>query len=83
VSRGRKNRKTQAREHESLREKVVLLFGESDNDRRAIKELAEGLRPELRGHVKPRPRLVLVKGATPEKLGKRKTDLSTQVTVER
>jgi hypothetical protein len=83
MSRGRQSRKIQAREHESLRKKIVLLFGESDNDRRAIKELAEGLRPELRGHVEPRPRLVLVKGVTPEELGKRKTDLSKQVAVDR
>lgn len=83
MSRGRKGGKGPARKRKAL-PKAVLLFGESDNDRRAIKELAEGLRPELRGHVHIRRRpLVLVKGVTPEELARRKTDLGTQVAADR
>ena len=64
--------------------KAVLVFGESDNDCKAIKELAEGLRPALSGHVQIRRRpLVLVKGVTPDELEKRVRDLSRQVNAER
>jgi hypothetical protein len=64
--------------------KAVLVFGESDNDCKAIKELAEGLRPVLTGHVLTRRRpLVLVKGVTPDELVKRVRDLSQQVKAER
>lgn len=83
MSRGRASREPAARRRKAL-PKAVLLFGESDNDRRAIKELAEGLRPALRGHVQMRRRpLVLIKGVTPEELGKRVTDLGQQVAADR
>jgi hypothetical protein len=47
---------------------IVLVFGESEHDRRAIKLLVEGLRPELAGLVEERRQpLVLIKNALPEK----------------
>jgi hypothetical protein len=47
---------------------VVLVFGESENDRRAIRHLVHGLRPDLKGTVHERRNpLVLMKGALPEK----------------
>lgn len=47
---------------------IVLVFGESEHDRRAIKRLVEGLRPDLSGLVEERREpLVLIKGALPEK----------------
>jgi hypothetical protein len=46
----------------------VLVFGESEHDRRAIKLLVEGLRPDLAGLVEERRQpLVLIKNALPEK----------------
>jgi len=49
------------------RRAVVLVFGESDHDRRAIRHLTEGLRPDLVGKVEPRSApLVLIKNATRE-----------------
>jgi hypothetical protein len=46
----------------------VLVFGESEHDRRAIKRLVEGLRPDLVGLVEERRQpLVLIKGALPER----------------
>lgn len=50
------------------RRTVVLVFGESEHDRRAIRHLVEGLRPDLVGAVETRHQpLVLLKKATPEK----------------
>ena len=47
---------------------IVPVFGESEHDRRAIKLLVEGLRPELAGLVeKRRQPLVLIKNTLPEK----------------
>jgi len=47
---------------------VVLVFGESDNDTKAVRHLVEGLRPDLSGIVEPRRHpLVLIKNATPER----------------
>lgn len=47
---------------------IVLVFGESEHDRRAIKLLVEGLRPELARLVEERRQpLVLIKNALPEK----------------
>ncbi len=46
------------------REPVVLVFGESDNDRRAIQHLLRGLRKDLRVELRRDP-LVLIKGANP------------------
>ncbi len=44
----------------------MLVFGESEHDRRAIKRLVEGLRPDLDGKVEERRRpLVLIKGTLP------------------
>lgn len=83
MSRGRAGHEPTDRKRKTL-PKAVLLFGESDNDRRAIKELAEGLRPGLRGHVEIRRRpLVLIKGVTPEVLARRVTDLGLQVKADR
>lgn len=83
MSGGRKGRKAGAHTRKTL-PKAVLVFGESDNDRRAIQELAEGLRPELRGHVRRLQRpLVLVKGVRPEELRKRVMDLTQQVAAAR
>lgn len=83
MSRGRAGSKPKAGKNKAL-PKAVLLFGESDNDRQAIKELAEGLRPALRGHVQIRRRpLVLVKGVTPEELARNVADLGTQVAADR
>jgi hypothetical protein len=49
------------------RRPIVLVFGESEHDRRAIKRLVEGLRPDLKGLVEERRQpLVLIKGALPE-----------------
>lgn len=46
---------------------VVLVFGEDDHDRRAIKSLIEALAPSLIGKVQLRRQpLVLIKGSTPE-----------------
>jgi hypothetical protein len=62
------------------RRSVVLVFGEDEHDRRAIRHLAEGIRPDLRGKVEVRRQpLVLIKGATPEKArsnAQRITDLA-------
>lgn len=47
---------------------MVLVFGESEHDRRAIVHLVQGLRPDLRGKVEERRQpLVLIKGALPQK----------------
>lgn len=47
---------------------IVLVFGESEHDRGAIKRLVEGLRPDLTGLVEERRQpLVLIKGALPER----------------
>lgn len=55
------------RQREARRE-VVLVFGESENDRRAIQHLVVALRPDLEGAVEPRRSpLVLIKGALPKK----------------
>lgn len=78
----RKGRKGADRKDAGLK-KVVLLFGESDNDCKAIKELAEGLQPKLRGCVRHVPRLVLIKGVTPEVLAKHKANLGQLVAANR
>ena len=45
-----------------------LVFGENEHDQKAIRVLAEGLRPDLAGTLLCRRRpLVLIKGARPEK----------------
>lgn len=50
------------------RRPLVLVFGESQNDRRAVKLLVEGLRPDLAGLVEERREpLVFIKKALPEK----------------
>jgi hypothetical protein len=50
------------------RRPIVLVFGESEHDRRAIKLLVEGLRPDLAGLVEERRQpLVLIKNALPKK----------------
>lgn len=83
MSRGHADSKPRAGKRKAL-PKAVLLFGESDNDQRAIKELAEGLRPTLRGHVHIRRRpLVLIKGVTPEELARNVSDLDKQVAADR
>lgn len=47
---------------------IVLVFGESEHDRRAIRRLVEGLRPDLAGLVEERREpLVLIKRALPDK----------------
>lgn len=72
------------RSAERRRKKVLLLFGESENDRGAVKELDEGLRPELRGHLQERRKpLMLVKKVTPDELRARKRSLAQQVMIER
>lgn len=64
--------------------KVLLLFGESENDRGAIKELVEGLHSKLNGHIELRRRpLVLVKGVSGEELAQRKHSLAAQVEADR
>jgi hypothetical protein len=50
------------------RRPLVLVFGESEHDRRAIKLLVEGLRPDLTGAVEERRQpLVLIKNSLPQK----------------
>lgn len=50
------------------RRSVVLVFGEDEHDRRAIRHLAEGLRSDLAGRVETRRQpLVLIKGVAPAK----------------
>jgi hypothetical protein len=57
-----------------------LVFGESDNDRRAVRELILALRPELDRRVQLRERpLVLIKGVTPAKLRTRVSALRRTV----
>lgn len=47
---------------------VVLVFGESENDTRAIKTLTRALRPDLDADVEARRKpVVLIKGALPKK----------------
>ena len=52
------------RRDRGTRDPVVLVFGESENDRRAIKHLVRGLRSDLRVEERRAP-LVLIKGALP------------------
>jgi hypothetical protein len=50
------------------RRSVVLVFGENEHDTKAIRQLVEGLRPDLVGTIEPRRQpLVLIKNATQEK----------------
>jgi hypothetical protein len=50
------------------RKPLVLVFGESPNDRRAVKLLVEGLRPDLAGLVEERREpLVLIRKTLPKK----------------
>jgi hypothetical protein len=61
----------------------VLVFGESENDSRAIKELIEGLCPSLIGRVKVRKRpLVLIKGAREENVKPQAQQIAKVVAAE-
>ena len=62
---------------------IVLVFGESENDRRAIRHLVHGLRPDLKGKVhERRAPLVLVKGSLPEKARENAKDIAALAKAE-
>jgi hypothetical protein len=61
-------RSAKARTKQRPRRAVVLVFGESEHDRRAVCHLTAGLRPDFGGNVETRRTpLVLIKNARPEK----------------
>jgi hypothetical protein len=63
---------------------IVLVFGEDDHDRDAIKILLEGLRPDLARRVqKRRQPLVLIKNARPEDVPDRAQRIADVVEAER
>jgi hypothetical protein len=65
------------------RKPIVLVFGESEHDRRAIKLLVEGLRPDLAGIVEERRQpLVLIKNALPEKARSNAEKIASIASVE-
>jgi len=58
-------RARKAKASPATRRRLVLVFGENENDRAAIRHLTEGLRPDLKGLVETRRQpLVLIKNAT-------------------
>lgn len=60
------------------RKPLVLVFGESEHDRHAIRLLVEGLRPDLAGVVEERRHpLVLIKNALPPKARSNAEEIST------
>ncbi|HZI04621.1 MAG TPA: hypothetical protein VEZ71_11390 [Archangium sp.] len=66
------------------RPSIVLLFGEDENDTKSIRELIEGLRPELAGKVQHRRQpLVLIKNARPEDVPERAQRVADAVDIER
>lgn len=76
------NRNRSARNR--ARRQVVLVFGEDENDTRAIAELIVAACPELIGKVKPRARPpVLIKDARPEHVPSRAATIAAIIDVER
>ncbi|HEX5752485.1 MAG TPA: hypothetical protein VFZ09_40140 [Archangium sp.] len=66
------------------RPSIVLVFGEDENDTKSIRELIEGLRPELVGQVQHRRQpLVLIKNARPEDVPERAQRIADAVDIER
>jgi hypothetical protein len=62
---------------------VVLVFGESDHDRKAVGQLAAGLRPDFAGKIEARRApLVLIKNARPDKARSNAEDLARLVKQE-
>ena len=63
---------------------VVLLYGESENDTKALKELLLGLKPSLatRVHTRREP-IVLIKNARPEEVKPRAALIAKAVKAER
>ncbi len=65
------------------REGNVLVFGESDNDRRSIAELVVALRKDLTGRVRQRRQpIVLIKNAKPANVPKQVEALAAVVAAE-
>jgi hypothetical protein len=63
---------------------VVLIFGEDENDREALKELIVALCPELEARVETRPRpLVLLKDVSPAEIPNRARQIADVVAAER
>jgi len=63
---------------------LVLVFGEDENDTKSIRELIEGLRPELVGKVQHRRQpLVLIKNARLEDVPERAQRIADAVDIER
>jgi hypothetical protein len=62
---------------------VVIVFGESDNDRETVREFFRALRPDFAGTVKPlRQPQLLIKDARPENLPNRADILAATVRSE-
>ena len=65
------------------RRALILVFGESEHDRRALVELVRGLRPDLRDLVEERRRpLVLIKGTLPSKARSNAEEIAALARVE-
>ncbi len=83
MSREKGNRRDGKRKADK-RPSLVLIFGESENDTKSIRELIEGLRPDLVGKVKPlREPLVLIKNARPEDVPERARKIADAVDINR
>jgi hypothetical protein len=68
----------------ATRRPLVLIFGEDENDRKALRELMTALRPRLEGYVETRRQpLVLIKNARPSDLRDRAQSIADVVARER
>jgi hypothetical protein len=75
--------RSQSREN-AANQVVVLVFGEDENDREALKELIIALCPELEARVETRPRpLVLLRDVSPAELPNRARQIADVVAAER
>jgi len=83
VSRKKGNRQ-EGKHKAGKRPPLILVFGESENDTKSIRELIEALRPDLAGKVKPlREPLVLIKNARPEDVPERARKIADVVDINR
>ncbi|HYO56546.1 hypothetical protein [Archangium sp.] len=80
----RKGKHPKDRQKADDRPPLVLVFGEDENDTKSIRELIEGLRPELVGKVQHRRHpLVLIKNARPEDVPDRAQRIADAVDIAR
>ncbi len=78
------SRRRSSKQKQREKPSTVLVYGESDNDTKALKEFMIGLKPSLAGKVQTRREpLVLIKNARPEEVKSRAERITNAVKAER